>query len=105
MARDDLQEGREEGEKQGKWLGGRGKRGREVSTAGKTLRVLTGGEVVQASPSLVYKPDDLLHLHCKNECVILAKYFAIRESVDSLCRDGADAQYLSKSRITLPQIR
>ena len=32
----------------------------------------------------------------------------IRESVDSLCRDGADAQYmqyLSKSRITLPQTR
>ena len=32
----------------------------------------------------------------------------IRESVDSLCRDGADAQYmqyLSKSRITSPQIR
>ena len=31
----------------------------------------------------------------------------IRESVDSLCRDGADAQYmqyLSKSRITSPQI-
>ena len=33
---------------------------------------------------------------------------SIRESVDSLCRDGADAQYmqyLSKSRITSPQIR
>ena len=32
----------------------------------------------------------------------------IRESVDSLCRDGADAQYmqyLRKSRITSPQIR
>ena len=32
----------------------------------------------------------------------------IRESVDSLCRDGADAQYmqyLSKSRITPPQTR
>ena len=32
----------------------------------------------------------------------------IRESVDSLCRDGADAQYmqyLSKSRITSTQIR
>ena len=32
----------------------------------------------------------------------------IRESVDSLCRDGADAQYmqyLSKSRITTPQTR
>ena len=32
----------------------------------------------------------------------------IRESVDSLCRDGADAQYMqyiSKSRITSPQIR
>ena len=31
----------------------------------------------------------------------------IRESVDSLCRDGANAQYmqyLSKSRITSPQI-
>jgi len=31
----------------------------------------------------------------------------IRESVDSLCRIGANAQYmqyLSKSRITLPQI-
>ena len=33
---------------------------------------------------------------------------SIRESVDSLCRDGADAQYiqyLSKSRITSPQTR
>ena len=32
----------------------------------------------------------------------------IRESVDSLCRDGADGQYmqyLSKSRITSPQTR
>ena len=32
----------------------------------------------------------------------------IRESVDSLCRDGANAQYmqyLSKCRITSPQIR
>ena len=32
----------------------------------------------------------------------------IRESVDSLCRDGADTQYmqyLSKCRITSPQIR
>ena len=32
----------------------------------------------------------------------------IRESVDSLCRDGADAQcmqYLSKNSITLPPIR
>ena len=35
-------------------------------------------------------------------------YYTIRESVDSLCRDGADAQYmqyLSKSRITSPQTR
>ena len=34
--------------------------------------------------------------------------FIIRESVDSLCRDGANAQYmqyLSKSRITSLQIR
>ena len=33
---------------------------------------------------------------------------AIRESVDSLCRDGADVQYmqyLSKSHITSPQTR
>ena len=33
-------------------------------------------------------------------------YYIIRESVDSLCRDGADAQYvqyLSKSRMTSPQ--
>ena len=36
-------------------------------------------------------------------------FLCIRESVDSLCRDGADAQYikqyLRKSRITSPQIR
>ena len=34
--------------------------------------------------------------------------FPIRESVDSLCSDGADVQYmqyLSKSRITSPQTR
>ena len=39
-------------------------------------------------------------------CYIILGY--IRESVDSLCRDGADAQYmqyLSKSRITSPQKR
>ena len=47
--------------------GGGGKRGREVSTAGKRLRGLTGGEVVQASPMQPYKPDDLVHLHCKNK--------------------------------------
>ena len=38
-------------------------------------------------------------------CIILGY---IRESVDSLCRDGADAQYmqyLSKSRTTSPQTR
>ena len=32
----------------------------------------------------------------------------IRESVDSLCRDGANVQYmqyLSKSRLTSPQLR
>ena len=36
------------------------------------------------------------------------KIIRIRESVDSLCRDGADVQYmqyLSKSRIPSPQIR
>ena len=39
----------------------------------------------------------------KSNCTLLL----IRESVDSLCRDGADTQYmqyLSKSCITLPQI-
>ena len=39
-------------------------------------------------------------------CIRLVVY--IRESVDSLCRDGADVQYmqyLSKSRITSPQTR
>ena len=37
-----------------------------------------------------------------------ANVYIIRESVDSLCRDGADTQYmqyLSKSRITSPQTR
>ena len=40
--------------------------------------------------------------------VLFSEVHDIRESVDSLCRDGADAQYmqyLSKSRITSPQIR
>ena len=40
--------------------------------------------------------------------VVTQLYIIIRESVDSLCRDGADAQYmqyLSKSRITSPQTR
>ena len=39
-------------------------------------------------------------------CEKLSIYMFIRESVDSLCRDGADAQYmqyLSKCRITSPQ--
>ena len=47
------------------------------------------------------------------ECMVVSPTITfqgiyIRESVDSLCRDGADAQYmqyLSKSRITLPQTR
>ena len=36
-------------------------------------------------------------------CIYGIRTYHIRESVDSLCRDGADAQYmqyLSKSRIT-----
>ena len=40
--------------------------------------------------------------------IVSYKSVNIRESVDSLCRDGADAQYmqyLSKSRITSPQTR
>ena len=40
--------------------------------------------------------------------MLCALLLFIRESVDSLCRDGADAQYmqyLSKSRITSPQTR
>ena len=39
--------------------------------------------------------------------IILAMFCIVRELVDSLCRDGADAQhmqYLRKSRITSPQI-
>ena len=43
-----------------------------------------------------------------NESAIVGHSKSIRESVDSLCRDGADAQYmqyLSKSRITSPQTR
>ena len=43
---------------------------------------------------------------CLNRSLLFATN--IRESVDSLCRDGADAQYmqyLRKSRITSPQIR
>ena len=48
--------------------------------------------------------------YCINSKYIVVIYTGIfiRESVDSLCRDGADAQYmqyLSKNRITLPQIR
>ena len=47
--------------------------------------------------SLTYKPD-----------VRWKESGYIRQSVESLCRDGANAQYmhyLSKSRITLPQTR
>ena len=45
---------------------------------------------------------------CIYICIYVYIYVYIRESVDSLCRDGADAQYmqyLSKSRITSPQTR
>ena len=48
----------------------------------------------------------LVCMECQNNVDIIRKY--IRESVDSLCRDGADAQYmqyLSKIRITSPQTR
>ena len=54
---------------------------------------------VEIGPHIQTFYDDTLYC----ECVHL-----IRESVDSLCRDGADAQYmqyLSKSRITSPQTR
>ena len=40
-----------------------------------------------------------------NYTLLKVKCVVIRESVDSLCRDGADTQcmqYLSKSRITSP---
>ena len=40
--------------------------------------------------------------------IVQHELVSIRESVDSLCRDGADAQYmqyLSKSHITSPQVR
>ena len=46
--------------------------------------------------------------HLKGNILDLVLTKLIRESVDSLCRDGADAQYmqyLSKSRITSPQTR
>ena len=45
------------------------------------------------------------HIACQLNCYSM---YLIRESVDSLCRDGADAQYmqyLSKSSITSPQTR
>ena len=44
---------------------------------------------------------------CKKSGVKMLHAY-IRESVDTLCRDGADVQYmqyLSKSRITSPQTR
>ena len=47
------------------------------------------------------------HLCLQNKPISILVH-NIRESVDSLCRDGADAQYmqyLSKSRITSPQTR
>ena len=49
-------------------------------------------------------------LHClqADSDIYIYIYIYIRESVDSLCRDGADAQdmqHLSKSRITSPKIR
>ena len=50
----------------------------------------------------------LLHAESTDEISACKPATNIRESVDSLCRDGADAQYmqyLSKSRITSPQTR
>ena len=47
-------------------------------------------------------------LKAESGTVQLNTILLIRESVDSLCRDGADAQYmqyLRKSRIISPQIR
>ena len=57
-------------------------------------------------------PMGMLSMSCENLSSVSEAFkllrIIIRELVDSLCRDGADAQYmqyLSKSRITSPQIR
>ena len=50
-----------------------------------------------------------IHKGCfMSDSSFVETFVFIRESVDSLCRDGADAQYmqyLSKSRITSRQTR
>ena len=65
------------------------------SVLGKHAQYGDGAGGQQCSvPIMLFNNFSILHL--------------IRESVDSLCRDGADAQYmqyLSKSRITSTQIR
>ena len=53
-------------------------------------------------------PICMSNIHLLGICMSNVHLLGIRESVDSLCRDGADAQYmqyLSKSRITSPQTR
>ena len=76
------------------------------------MMFLSGIGVEVASVSLVLKESQSDAVEMKPwmtisdlYCRLTVKF--IRESVDSLCRDGADAQYmqyLRKSRITSPQI-
>ena len=66
----------------------------------KLIRRSVLGEDVVCYVCVAVMYSDELQFECEFVC--------IRESVDSLCRDGADAQYmqyLSKSRITSPQTR
>ena len=59
----------------------------------------------QATSTYIMQLSD--YLHCQSQFWWCTENIYIRELADSLCRDGADTQYmqyLSKSHITSPQI-
>ena len=91
----------------------------QPQTIGSIGRPDCGLEIIYFNARSILPKLDELQLLCAEssphvECIVepgdneLTIFPIIRESVDSLCRDGADAQYmqyLSKSPITSTQIR
>ena len=72
------------------------------------FRCVLGSFLVLSAYNAKYVPVLIVRCSVDKASLNLVLKCIIRESVDSLCRDGADAQYmqyLSKSHITSPQTR
>ena len=70
------------------------------------LNIIGGGKLRCQDTNTTLEGINIYKEEKKKKKKYIYIYIYIRESVDSLCRDGADTQYmqyLSKSRITSPQ--